>query len=440
MPKKPDAYRIYLVYQGVSSFLFSLVFTYNLVYHTTVANLNALQLVLVGTILETSVFLFEIPTGIVADVYSRRLSVIIGVVLIGLGFLVEGALPLFWTIALAQVLWGLGYTFTSGASQAWISDEIGEERAGAAFLRGSQVGQTGGLAGLLLSMTLAKIRINLPILTGGALFLGLAFYLARTMPENGFEPTPPAQRETWKHMTATFRSGLEMIRLRPALITILAIGLVYGLYSEAYDRLWVKHLLDDLSLGSAALPILNTIDPVIWFGFLNLSASLLGIAATGWVSRRLIGENRAANPGSGNLRLDLSSHRGAAFSLLLLTLGLILGLLAFALTGWLWMAVGAFWLISVTRTLIGPIYTTWVNQRLDSRVRATVLSMSSQVDAIGQIVGGPLLGLAGSVLSVRAALAAAGLVLSPVLLLYRRALGEDGGLAGEAQNEAQIAD
>jgi DHA3 family tetracycline resistance protein-like MFS transporter len=52
-------------------------------------------LVLVGTVLEPSVFIFEIPTGIVADVYSRRLSIIIGQVLIGLGFMVEGLFPVF---------------------------------------------------------------------------------------------------------------------------------------------------------------------------------------------------------------------------------------------------------------------------------------------------------------------------------------------------------
>ena len=79
-----------------------------------------------------------------------------------------------------------------------------------------------------------------------------------------------------------------------------------------------------------------------------------------------------------------------------------------------------FWAVSVSRGLIGPLYTAWVNRRLDSRVRATVLSMSSQVDAIGQIAGGPILGAVGN-LSVRAAITLSGLVLSPVLALFGRA-------------------
>ena len=55
----------------------------------TVVGLSPLQMVLVGTILEISAFVFEIPTGIVADLYSRRVSVIIGFALVGIGFSVQ---------------------------------------------------------------------------------------------------------------------------------------------------------------------------------------------------------------------------------------------------------------------------------------------------------------------------------------------------------------
>ena len=62
----------------------------SIVYHLEVVQLDAFQLVLVGTVLETSCFLFEIPTGVVADLYSRRRSVLIGMFLYGLGFLMGG--------------------------------------------------------------------------------------------------------------------------------------------------------------------------------------------------------------------------------------------------------------------------------------------------------------------------------------------------------------
>ena len=137
--KRLNAYTTYLVLNGWDGAISSLIFTVNMIYQATVVGLNPLQLVLVGTTLEATAFLFEVPTGIVADVYSRRLSIIIGYVMIGIGFLVEGFFPFFATVLLAQVIWGIGYSFTSGATEAWISDEIGEAKAGGAFLRASQV-------------------------------------------------------------------------------------------------------------------------------------------------------------------------------------------------------------------------------------------------------------------------------------------------------------
>jgi DHA3 family tetracycline resistance protein-like MFS transporter len=72
-----------------------------MVYQATVVGLSPLQLVLVGTALEATVFVFEVPTGVVADVRSRRLSIVIGYVLVGAGFVLEGAIPAFATVLVA---------------------------------------------------------------------------------------------------------------------------------------------------------------------------------------------------------------------------------------------------------------------------------------------------------------------------------------------------
>ena len=140
---------MYLFSEFTVALLFSMIFTVDAVYQVSMVGLNALQLVLVGTTLEISAFVFEIPTGVVADVFSRRLSIIIGMFIMGLGFVVEGSFPFFVPILLAQVLWGLGYTFTSGATEAWIADEVGEERSGQAFLRAGQIGTIGSLIGIV---------------------------------------------------------------------------------------------------------------------------------------------------------------------------------------------------------------------------------------------------------------------------------------------------
>src|SRR5512136_627509 len=111
--RKMGAYPLYLMMEGATALLMTMIFTASAIYQVSQVGLSALQLVLVGTTLEISAFLFEVPTGVVADIYSRRLSVIIGVILVGIGFVVEGTFPFFLPILLAQVLWGLGYTFTS---------------------------------------------------------------------------------------------------------------------------------------------------------------------------------------------------------------------------------------------------------------------------------------------------------------------------------------
>src|SRR5512139_2177898 len=129
MRSKSTAYSVYLFSEFTIAVLFSMMFSVDSVYQVELVGLNALQLVLVGSTLELSAFLFEVPTGVVADVFSRRLSIIVGMFIMGAGFVVEGSFPFFAPILLAQVIWALGYTFTSGATEAWIADEVGEGRA-----------------------------------------------------------------------------------------------------------------------------------------------------------------------------------------------------------------------------------------------------------------------------------------------------------------------
>src|SRR6476646_10698118 len=100
--------------EGGLAFGTTLIFTVTALYRLQTVGLDPLQLVLVGTVLEGSCFLFEVPTGVVADTFRRRLSVLIGVALLGGGEILEGSIPAYWAVLLAQVIAGLGYTFLSG--------------------------------------------------------------------------------------------------------------------------------------------------------------------------------------------------------------------------------------------------------------------------------------------------------------------------------------
>lgn len=398
---KTKAYYIYLGLEAAGAFLLSMIFTASSVYQVSVAWLTPFQLVLVGTALEAAIFVFEIPTGVVADVFSRKLSIVIGWLLVGLGFLVEGSFPLFGPILLAQLIWGLGYTFTSGATQAWITDEIGEASAGKAFIRASQVGVFAALLGTMVGMILGANRVNLPIQAGGVGLILLALGLVVFMPEANFHPAGSSERHSWLRMFDTFSKGLTLVKSRPALLRVLGIGFFYGLYSEGFDRLWTKHILDDIGL-----PAYPDLQPVIWIGLLRGTAMLLAIAGTEIARRKIIPHN----------------FTSVARALFFLSITLCLALFGFAGANSLWLVLVFYWIINVARQVIEPLYTAWLNQRLDSSVRATVLSMSGQVDAIGQIIGGPGIGLVGNLSSVRTALVSSGIILTPVLALYRRAL------------------
>lgn len=409
MYANPGAYRLFLVYSGATSFFFALIFTVMSVYRVQEAGLNPLQLVLIGTALEVTYFLFNVPTGVLADTYSRRLSVIIGVFLFAAGFVLEGLMPVFQMILLAQVIEAFAYTFVEGALEAWIVDEVGEENAGPVFLRGGQIGGIAGFVGIFGSIALATLQLSLPIVGGGILFMVLGLYLVYAMREPGFHPPPKEQREglvgrvrsSLHEMTDTVSSGMLVVRYRPLALTILAIAAVFGGFTEGFDRLWEAHFL-----RSIGLPALGSLEPVVWFGIINAGSTLIGIGAAEVVRRRV----------------NTQDPDGAVRALLLFNTLLIAGVITFALTGSFGLALGAFWLAGTMRQLQYPLYNAWLNQKVDSRVRATVLSLSGQADALGQFTVGPAVGALGTVFGLRAALTVAGIVLSPALLLYGRAL------------------
>ena len=400
MTRKLDATKVYLFIEFAASAFFAMLFVAMSLYEVKVAGLTPLQLVLVGTTLEFSAFVFEVPTGIVADVYSRRLSIIIGYLLMGLGFLVEGFFPYFVPILLAQVIWGLGYTFTSGATQAWITDEIGEEPANKLFLRATQVGLFASLLGMGAAALVGTQNVALPIQVGalGVILIGVA--LAFIMPETGFQPIPRENRNTWQHMWHTFREGIKTVRSRPRLMSIVGIGLFYGLYSEGFDRLWVKLLLDKFSL-----PVLFGNNEVAFFATLRVVGTLLTIFAVNFVEKRV----------------DTSSPLAIGRAMLITTAGISLAMIGFALAPFLLLALGLYLIIDVLRNVSIPLQTAWINRKLDSKVRATVHSMFGQVDAIGQIAGGPGVGLIANWISVGAAVTTSGLLLTPALFLIGRA-------------------
>ncbi len=395
--KKISAYKTYLLYSCATAMLFWMVFSVNMIYQVEVLHLSPLQLVLIGTTLEAACFIFEIPTGIVADIYSRKLSVIIGLVMMGIGFILEGSVPSFYAIIAAQVLWGTGYTFISGAIDAWVAGEVTDMKLDNIYMKGSQIGQAGSIAGIVIGTLVGGILINLPIILSGGLHLFLALSLLRFMPEEHFVCSALEDKNTFGNMVHTLKISIRYIRVSPIIILLLAVTFFIGMSSEGYDRLSTAHFLKD-----TVMPQAFGFKAVTWFGIFNVVGMLLTMVGMQFIVKKLEKKNKAGS--FPVLVMSISAH--------------IVGLIVFAATrNFTWMLC-AYLTIHVVRRINEPILNAWLNNHLEDQARATVLSTNGQVDALGQILGGPLIGIIASKLSISTGILCTVLFLLPVTGIY----------------------
>ena len=403
---RPPAVLVYLIVSGIGSMAFWMYAFIASVYRIIEVGLDPLQLILVGTVLETAAFFFEVPTGVVADVYGRRLSLVLGAFLVGAAFIVEGLFAMFWSILLAQLLFGLGSTFRSGALQAWIADELDNQRVGRVFLRGSQVNKTGAIVGICIGIVVSSGYINLPVsglaaplVLGGLVNLLLGLFIVVSMPEHGFQPGLRGKSGSWRAVATTFVQASRFARQRPVLLAILAIALFFGASSEPFDRLWELHILE---VSDFALPAQSVLGPTAWWGLISISTMLFGIVGAEIVARNL----------------DLDAPRVAARVLMVTNALSIASVVVFALAGNFIVALGAYLFFRVIDGIGGPFITTWTNQQLKSGTRATIFSMSAQLDAFGQVASGPLMGLVATRTAVRLALLATAALLFPPQAIF----------------------
>ena len=384
--------------------------------------MSPLQLVLAGTALELAYFLFEVPTGVVADLYSRKLSVVTGALVSGVAMVAIGALPEVGYVIAAMAVWGFGWTFRSGAEDAWLADELAAELAdelaaeaagesgkaqlGAAYQRGAQVARVTGLLGIITAVALALVDLRLPFVAAGGTTVLLALYVAAVMPETGFtKPERHTSIRPWSAVAGTARQGGRLVRSSPILLLILGIFFL-GAFAEGFDRLWEAHLL--LEVG---LPDIGGLGEVAWFGVFGAATLILSFAVAAPLVKRVE---------------RLQAERLARL-LLVLHAVLMVCALGFALAGSLVLAAVAFLATTVVRDLTGPPFQAWLNGTITgSSVRATVLSFTSIFTSFGEWTGGPALGAIGTRWGVRSALATGALLLAPTLLLFARAVQHHG--------------
>jgi MFS transporter, DHA3 family, tetracycline resistance protein len=402
--RRADARRLYL---ALELFLSMPAFVFTAVHLVRDLHMSPLQLVLMGTVMEGTIFVSEIPTGVLADTYSRRASIVVSFFVQGAAIVIVGLAAHPAVAIAAWGLWGFGYTFMSGAFQAWITDEVGVDQVGSIFLRGARVSFVGSFFGLGLQSLVAIESLRAAVVLGGVVIILCGVASLLLMPETGFTRRPRSGRgNAWQELRTTAATGGRYVRMQPLLLLVLAIFFFAGMSTETLDRLWEAHFIRDIGL-----PQVFSLDPVVWFALFSVPMMLLGYFGAGFLIRRF-------------------EHAGASRivkALAFLTSVMLVSQLAFGLVGGIAAAYGALLVYRFARTLTYPLEMTWLNQQIsDSSVRATVLSITSQSDAIGQTIGGPALGVVGNVWGIPAALATGALALVPALGLYGRALAQHG--------------
>jgi MFS transporter, DHA3 family, tetracycline resistance protein len=377
------------------------------VYFVRVVHMSPLQLVLTGTVMEAAIFVFEVPTGAFADTFGRKLSLIVAFVIQGTAVVIVGAVPSFWVIAAAWALWGFGWTFESGTWEAWLADEIGVDRLPGVLMRATRVGYGSGIAGLLVGVGIAMWNIQAAVIFGGVVTIAMGVACIFVMPETGWSRKPVEHRlSAPRELASTASTAVRFVRAQPVLLLLIAATVVAGASSEAFDRLWEAHFIRDVGL-----PHVGSLDPIVWFGLFGILISVIGLVISTVVIKRF----------------ETASSPLLARALLWLTTVLTVSLVAFGLARSLAFALCALLVAQAARSLIAPVYMAWLNRQItDSSVRATVISIAGQADAIGQAGGGPGLGAIGNAFGLRAALVAGGLVPAPAIALYGRAVAHHG--------------
>ncbi|MEU4393536.1 MFS transporter [Kribbella sp. NPDC023855] len=372
------------------------------VYMIIDAGLSASQIVLIGSVQGVFALLCEVPAGVLADTISRKWSLVLSQVLMGTAMLTTGLVTSFPLLMATQALWGLSWTFASGADIAWITDELDQpDRIAAVLSRAARAQLAGSATGLLAIGGLAWLtRRDIAVVVAGTAMLLLAFYLIVRFSEERFAGTRTAR---WSTSWSTFRRGLTLVRRsREILLIFLATFLINGA-ADAGGRLAPKQLLE-LGLPTA-------VDPIVWFTGLGFLALLIGTAALRIAEKRVDGRHARHS-------YALAAAIGAA------------GMAAFAIAPEPISASAALVIISgIAVPLTRIISAIWVNARTTSDVRATTHSFLAQAEYLGEVTCGLAIAMIANLVGLSLALAGCATLfaLTAGLMRHRRT----GRTAGE---------
>lgn len=362
--------------------------------------------------------IFEIPTGVVADTLGRRASYLLGTLTLAVTTVMYWLLWVwhspFWAWAVVSVLLGLGFTFFSGAVDAWLVDALKttgyEGSLETVFGRAQIVGGIAMLSGSVLGGIVAQAtNLGVPFLIRGAILLLMLIVAALLMRDLGFTPdkSETPLRATRTVLRASLRYGLGDPPVRWLMLTSPFTAGV-GIYVFYALQPYLLELWGDegaYSIAGLAAALLS-------------GAAILGGTLAPWV-RRLFRRRTSAI-----LLATVSS------ALVLIGLGLVRNF-------WLALALVALW--GIASSIDDPVHRAYLNDMIPSKQRATVLSFDSLMGSGGGVVFQPVLGRVADVGGYGASMIWSGVISAVAVpfVLLSRAQRPPADTAREVTAEAQ---
>ncbi|HXS32921.1 MAG TPA: MFS transporter [Solirubrobacterales bacterium] len=372
MPTPRSIQRTYLTLLLGNTLAASLIWGINTIFLLD-AGLSNLEAFAANAFFTAGMVLFEVPTGIVADTIGRRVSYLLGTLtLMASTFLYvllwQLSAPL-WEWAIASMLLGLGFTFFSGAVEAWLVDALtatgytGELET--VFGRGQIVSGAAMLVGSVAGGFIARqTSLGVPFVLRGLVLIvmfGLAF---RLMHDVGFKPE---------------NGGRPLAEMRK----IASNSIDYGWRVPAVKWLMVESLFT----GGVGIYAFYALQPYL----LELYGDPQAYQVAGLVAAIVAGAQIAGGIAAPRIR-RLFRRRTTA---LIVTAGLsvvALGLIGLVESFWAVIVLIVVWGLLFAATL--PIRQTYLNGLIPSRQRATILSFDSMMSSTGGVWTQPLLGRA----------------------------------------------
>jgi MFS family permease len=390
--------RSYLVISGLFTLSASLIWGINTLFLLE-SGLSIFEVFMANAVFTAAMALFEVPTGVVADTRGRRISFLLSEATIALGTLayvgvalIDGGLLLF---SLAGIILGLGYTFYSGAVEAWLVDALGATGYGkeldGVFARAETVSSIAMVVGTIGGGVLGQINLSLPYVARTVLVL-MAFWVGlRTMHDIGFTPRTMQLKGIVGEMRKVGRAGIDFGWRAPAIrLLVMESFVTWGFFSWAWYA-WQPYFLD--LYGENA----------IWLS--GLIAALFGLA--GIAGNALV--RPLAKPG--RRRTTLLIGAGAVTVAAMTATGVI---------QIFWVTVPVFLLGAVAGGVLQPVRQTYLHQSIPTSERATLVSFDSLMGSLGSVGGQSGLGYLSQERSIPAGFVVGGLVTVVTLPIYAR--------------------